>query len=403
MDGCGPGQPGERVTQRDMTDAWRRCSSAPPGTWSPPEERRRTAHHEAGHARSGEPQAGADLVRKMSIIPQGHAQRVTLSIPEQDRNRLRRELSARPDHRCVGWHGRRGPHGHGGEPSRAGIDPAGHRSPPSTRPCRLQGDVSLTPIPALMMLSGDQRVSEVVRSSWPSFGLFRVAEDRCSAMTINAKAQAPGDGASAERVAGPPSERLAARIAARQARPPSLLDDLTRLDLAMYRAIAETPTPTLDEPVRRLSNVADHSKLWLMVAGMIAALGGSSGRRTALTALGAVAVNSVVVNVPLKMLGRRARPDRVAVRVSPARHVPMPVSSSFPSGHAASAFAFVAAVAPTMPRLAGYLRALAYVVGYSRVHTGVHYPGDVIVGSLIGTAIGESVAYAARRRRSGGQ
>ena len=222
-------------------------------------------------------------------------------------------------------------------------------------------------------------------------------------MTIDAKAQAPAGGTSARRIAGPPSERLAARIAARQATPPSVLDDLTRLDLAMYRAIAETPTPTLDEPLRRLSNAADHSKVWMMVAGIIAALGGISGRRTALTALGAVAVNSLVVNLPMKMLGRRARPDRTAARVSPTRHVPMPASPSFPSGHAASAFAFVAAVAPAMPTLARYLRVLAYVVGYARVHTGVHYPGDVIVGSLIGTAIGESVAYAARRSRFGGQ
>jgi len=171
----------------------------------------------------------------------------------------------------------------------------------------------------------------------------------------------------------------------------------------MYRAIADTPTPTLDEPLRRLSNAADNSKVWMTVAGIIAALGGTSGRRTALTAMGAVAVNSVVVNLPMKMLGRRARPDRTAARVSLARHVPMPTSPSFPSGHAASAFAFVAAVAPTMPTMARYLRALAYVVGYSRVHTGVHYPGDVIVGSLIGTAIGESVAYAAGRSRFAGQ
>lgn len=222
-------------------------------------------------------------------------------------------------------------------------------------------------------------------------------------MMIDTTAQAPADGTSAQRVAGPPSERLAARITARRATPPSILDDLTRLDLATYRAIAETPTPTLDEPLRRLSNAADHSKLWLMVAGIIAALGGSSGRRTALTAMGAVAVNSLVVNLPMKLLGRRARPDRTAARVSPARHVPMPKSPSFPSGHAASAFAFVAAVAPTMPTLARYLRALVYVVGYSRVHTGVHYPGDVMVGSFIGTAIGESVAYAARRSRFGGR
>jgi len=31
-------------------------------------------------------------------------------------------------------------------------------------------------------------------------------------------------------------------------------------------------------------------------------------------------------------------------------------------------------------------------VAYSRVHTGVHYPGDVVVGSLIGEGIGQAVA-----------
>lgn len=220
-------------------------------------------------------------------------------------------------------------------------------------------------------------------------------------MTINTTAQAPPDSTAAQRIAGPPSERLAVRLSARERTPPSILDDLTRLDLATYQAIAETPTPTLDGPLRRLSNAADHSKLWLMVAGIIGALGGTVGRRTALTALAAVAVNSLVVNLPMKLLGRRARPDRTAARVPAMRQVPMPASPSFPSGHAASAFAFVAAVAPTMPTLARYLRALVYVVGYSRVHTGVHYPGDVIVGSFIGTAIGESVAYAARRRFGG--
>ena len=35
------------------------------------------------------------------------------------------------------------------------------------------------------------------------------------------------------------------------------------------------------------------------------------------------------------------------------------------------------------------LRALAALVAYSRVHTGVHYPGDVLAGALIGTALAQ--------------
>ncbi len=74
----------------------------------------------------------------------------------------------------------------------------------------------------------------------------------------------------------------------------------------------------------------------------------------------------------------------------------MPTSASFPSGHAASGFAFTEAVAGVIPGLAVPLRLVATVVGYSRVHGGAHYPGDVIAGSLIGASIGEAVGVGAR-------
>ena len=170
----------------------------------------------------------------------------------------------------------------------------------------------------------------------------------------------------------------------------TILREAEAIDLAIYRAIAATPSPALDDAMRSLSSAADHSKLWLAAAAM-ALFGGRAGRRAAVSGVGAIAATSFVVNVPLKILLRRARPDRIGARVPIARHVPMPLTNSFPSGHAASGFAFAA--------------------GYSRVHTGVHYPGDVIVGSLIGTTVGESVAllvllqarrYSSRSGRSPG-
>jgi hypothetical protein len=83
----------------------------------------------------------------------------------------------------------------------------------------------------------------------------------------------------------------------------------------------------------------------------------------------------------------------------------MPSSSSFPSGHAASAFAFSYAVGRHLPELAVPIRLLAGAVAYSRVHIGVHYPGDVAVGSMIGSGIAAMVAsvgdrVAGRRRRA---
>jgi undecaprenyl-diphosphatase len=61
-----------------------------------------------------------------------------------------------------------------------------------------------------------------------------------------------------------------------------------------------------------------------------------------------------------------------------------PSSSSFPSGHSASAAAFATGVALQQPWLALPVGSLAAAVIYSRVHTGVHYPGDVAAGAAIG-------------------
>ena len=73
---------------------------------------------------------------------------------------------------------------------------------------------------------------------------------------------------------------------------------MRRLDLAVYRAIATTSTPTLDEPMRRLSDAANHSKLWLVLAGIIGVFGGKTGRRAALTGIVAIGLNSAIVNIP---------------------------------------------------------------------------------------------------------
>jgi len=207
----------------------------------------------------------------------------------------------------------------------------------------------------------------------------------------------------------PPEQRLADRLAARQRPAPmsarttavTMLSELGQIDLAVYRAIAGTPTPTLDRPMRSLSATANWSRLWLAVGGAMALAGGRPGRRAAAAGFVALAVDSAVVNIGLKVAARRQRPDRDSAGVPAARRVPMPESASFPSGHTASGFAFMNAVAHTLPGAAGPLGMLASAVGYSRIHTGVHYPGDVVIGAVIGTAVGEAVGWATRRPHAG--
>jgi len=177
-------------------------------------------------------------------------------------------------------------------------------------------------------------------------------------------------------------------------------EEIGRLDEALYAAVAATTTPGLDHHLRMVSRAADHSKLWIGSAAALAATGGRPGQRAAVNGLASVALSSAVVNLLLKPLSRRRRPDRRTHEVASSRRVTMPRSTSFPSGHAASAFAFATGVSIALPRAGLPLTATAALVAYSRVHTGVHYPSDSIAGSVIGAGLAPIVVAALDHRRS---
>jgi undecaprenyl-diphosphatase len=179
---------------------------------------------------------------------------------------------------------------------------------------------------------------------------------------------------------------------------PGWLVDAERVDRAIYAAIAATDTPSLDRVMTRLTRAADHSKLSLAAAAVLSATRGRKGRRAACEGMASVAATSAVANLVIKPLGRRRRPDPAADDVPLARQVRMPTSTSFPSGHSAAAFAFATGVGNVLPPEAVPLRAIAATVAYSRVHTGVHYPGDAIAGALLGGAIAQITSSALERR-----
>lgn len=153
-----------------------------------------------------------------------------------------------------------------------------------------------------------------------------------------------------------------------------------------------------------LSRSANHSGLWMGAAAGLAATGGRTGRRAAARGMLTLATTSAIVNLPAKLLARRARPV-IDVVPEVRRLARLPASTSFPSGHAASAAAFATGVAIEQPRLAAPVGALAAAVAVSRVYTGVHYPGDVLAGAAIGMGIawGSRHAWAALPPAAGQQ
>ena len=195
------------------------------------------------------------------------------------------------------------------------------------------------------------------------------------------------------------ADRLSQAVSPGPARVAALyvLRRLGRADQKAYEAVAGWSSPILDAPLREISGFANFSKPWFVAAGVLAAVGGARGRRAALTGAAAIAVTSFVVNQPMKAAGNRSRPDREGTGVPERRWVRMPTSTSFPSGHSASAAAFATAVSTVLPGLRVPLAGSATVVCFSRVYTGVHYPGDVIVGASVGAVVGRLTAVGAAR------
>jgi membrane-associated phospholipid phosphatase len=176
----------------------------------------------------------------------------------------------------------------------------------------------------------------------------------------------------------------------------AVVGESAAVDVAVYDAVASSRTPTLDRTMSATSDAANHSVVWFAIAGALAITGGRRGRSAARDGVAAIAMASATVNLGLKRVAVRTRPLRDEVAFAQDRWVRMPSSNSFPSGHTASAFAFATAVGQRIPSLWLPLRGLALLVGYSRIHTGVHYPGDVVAGAIVGSACGWTIASARR-------
>ena len=164
------------------------------------------------------------------------------------------------------------------------------------------------------------------------------------------------------------------------------LKRLVELDRKLFLRAARTHTPALDRTLPALSRAANYSRIWLGISALLYLFGGRRGKRAAARGMASVAVNSVIVNTALKRLVRRPRPQLRRVPVA-RRLKKQPLTTSFPSGHAASATAFAVGASSELPRAAVPVGGLAAAVAYSRVYVGVHYPLDVAVGAMCGAAV----------------
>jgi undecaprenyl-diphosphatase len=154
------------------------------------------------------------------------------------------------------------------------------------------------------------------------------------------------------------------------------------IDEAILLALRRWQRPFVTLLMKMFTRLGD-ALSWVFAALVLIAAGGPA----ALTGLrvGVAAGLAALVSQVLKRMWRRARPTAGITGFTAL--VENPDAFSFPSGHAAAAFAVALALAGAVPGGPGFA-VLAVMVGLSRVYLGAHYPLDVSVGALIGIACG---------------
>jgi undecaprenyl-diphosphatase len=153
----------------------------------------------------------------------------------------------------------------------------------------------------------------------------------------------------------------------------AFLGPLQTLDDGVQAAVQRLRTPTLERPVRTLTDVG-RPVVVLGALLLIAAFDAAAGPATARLALAALIPTNLAVEGLKHAIGR-TRPDGDRKRSN----------SSFPSSHAANAFALAFVLARRYRRAAALLVLFAVGVAFSRMYLNRHYASDVVAGAAIGT------------------
>jgi undecaprenyl-diphosphatase len=146
------------------------------------------------------------------------------------------------------------------------------------------------------------------------------------------------------------------------------------LDRALFRAIFRHKWPPLTTVMRAFTVAGTAGALWGFIAAGAFLITGLHPSHLLVPWLAEGA----------KYLFNRARPFIDDTEIAPL--IKTPSSSSFPSGHSATAAAGALTLSYVYPAFAPAFLIAGFLVALSRVYIGVHYPFDVLAGVLIGTA-----------------
>ncbi len=167
---------------------------------------------------------------------------------------------------------------------------------------------------------------------------------------------------------------------------------LTEWDLGIDNWILSWHNPVTDAIFTVITRLGDEGILWIALA--IVFLCFKKTRKIGITMGLGLIITTLLGNEIIKKIVERPRPFATegALLQGDQLLVPEPGQFSFPSGHTGSSFAAAVSIFMYDKRFGIPALVMAALIGFSRLYVYVHFPTDVIAGTILGT-VSALIAY----------